>query len=201
VCGVVALWYVYIGAAIDALLHHANARLALTRALRAAGHHDEAGAEEARAIELWEAKGATLLAERARRVTPRPGDQAPRVVPARPMRRRVRENAATTNHTSLAAAVAVRDDDALLRLLADDMEVVHHPTGATYDRQGSLAHWRSAFQAQDLTFTIEALATLGDSLALCRSSRSGSRAAGRKFDISAYEQVDIVVIEVDAQGR
>ena len=56
---------VELAAATDALLDHADARLALATALRAAGRSDEADAEEARAIELWAAKGATLLAERA----------------------------------------------------------------------------------------------------------------------------------------
>jgi class 3 adenylate cyclase/Pyruvate/2-oxoacid:ferredoxin oxidoreductase delta subunit/tetratricopeptide (TPR) repeat protein len=55
-----------IAAATDALLDHADARRALAAALRASGRNVEAGTEEARAIELWEAKGATLLAERAR---------------------------------------------------------------------------------------------------------------------------------------
>ena len=69
---------VELAAPTDALLHHANARVALAAALRAAGRHAEADAEQARAIELWEAKGATLLIERARdraarrRVRPRP---------------------------------------------------------------------------------------------------------------------------------
>jgi hypothetical protein len=56
-----------IAAATDALLDHADARLALAVALRAAGRDAEADAEERRAIELWEAKGATVLAERAQR--------------------------------------------------------------------------------------------------------------------------------------
>src|SRR5262249_40914932 len=54
-----------IAAATDALLDHADARVALAEALRAAGRKAEAAVEEGRAIELWEAKGATLLAERA----------------------------------------------------------------------------------------------------------------------------------------
>src|SRR6185503_14164329 len=54
---------VEIAAATDALLDHADARLALAAALRAAGRNDDAAAEERRAKELWEAKGATLLAE------------------------------------------------------------------------------------------------------------------------------------------
>src|SRR5439155_17019869 len=45
---------VAIAAATDALLDHADARLALATALRAAGRSQEAAAEEARAIELWE---------------------------------------------------------------------------------------------------------------------------------------------------
>jgi tetratricopeptide (TPR) repeat protein len=54
---------VEIAAATDDLLDHADARQALAVALRAAGRSAEADAEEKRAIELWEAKGATLLAE------------------------------------------------------------------------------------------------------------------------------------------
>src|SRR5262249_28533889 len=57
---------VEIAAATDALLDHADARHALAVALRAAARDEEADVEEERAIELWEAKGATLLAERAR---------------------------------------------------------------------------------------------------------------------------------------
>src|SRR6185369_7728537 len=55
---------VAIAAATDALLDHADARLALAAALRAAGRSAEADAEKRRATELWETKGATLLAER-----------------------------------------------------------------------------------------------------------------------------------------
>ena len=58
---------VAIAAATDALLDHADARLALAAAFQAGGRRAEADAEERRAFELWEAKGATVLAERARR--------------------------------------------------------------------------------------------------------------------------------------
>ncbi len=57
---------VALASATDALLDHADARVALAVALRAAGHPEEAAAENARAMELWEAKGATHLVERAR---------------------------------------------------------------------------------------------------------------------------------------
>src|SRR5262249_61711208 len=85
----VARTAVDIAAATDGLLHHADARLALAAALRAAGRGTEAAAEEARAIELWEAKGATLLAERARR-EPRPDVGRAQALPARARRRRRR---------------------------------------------------------------------------------------------------------------
>ena len=120
---------VEIAAPTDALLHHANARVALAAALRAAGQHAEAEVEQARAIELWEAKGATLLVERARdRAAP---PERALEVPPRRAGRRVRANAATAN--------------------------VHEP-----------------------------LATLGESLAVCR--REG-------------ERDDLALIEVDANGR
>ena len=61
---------VTIAAATDALLDHADARLALATALRAAGRTSEADAEEQHAVELWKAKGATLLAERAPHAAP-----------------------------------------------------------------------------------------------------------------------------------
>src|SRR5262249_60327945 len=56
-----------IASATDALLDHADARRALGAGLRAAGRTAQAEAGEARTIELWEAKGATLLVERVRR--------------------------------------------------------------------------------------------------------------------------------------
>jgi hypothetical protein len=51
------------------------------------------------------------------------------------------------------------------------------------------------------TMGSEVLATLGDSLALCRWSVSASGVARGKFDVGAYEQERIHVTEVDAQGR
>src|SRR5438094_2523551 len=55
--------------------------------------------------------------------------------------------------------------------------------------------------ASEPTCRHELLATLGDSLALCRSSTSASGFAGAKFDVGAYQREEIVLIEVDAQGR
>src|SRR5206468_5462611 len=93
--------------------------------------------------------------------------------PVRPARR-VRPNAATANAARLDAVIAARDDDTLATLFADEMEVVDHPTGTTWDARGNLASWRSLLSAHDPTCRHELLATLGDSLALCRLSTSAS---------------------------
>src|SRR5262249_41281674 len=169
------------------LLHHADARLALATALRAAGRGDEAAAEQARAIELWEAKGATVLAERARRgvALAQPVQPAPvaRDKPVRPAPRRLRSNTATAHVTRLSAAIAARDADALPTLIADDSETVHQPTRSVYGRQGLLRLWRAQIEERDGAMVFQPLATLGDSLALCRQSITGSGATGEKFDI------------------
>src|SRR5262249_12610825 len=94
--------------------------------------------------------------------------------------RRVRPNAATAHAASLDAAMAAGDGDALATLDCEDMEVIDHPTGATYDRLGNLASRRMMLHAHDLKFRHEPLATLGDSLALLRLSFSaGGVARGR----------------------
>jgi class 3 adenylate cyclase len=105
-----------IAAATDALLDHADARRALAAALRAARKDTEADAEEARAIELWEAKGAAVLADRTRRsaaaepVSPIPGDRA--TTPAS-IERKVRPNTAIASLNRFRAAIEDRDLDAL----------------------------------------------------------------------------------------
>jgi class 3 adenylate cyclase len=195
-----------LAAATDSLLYHADARLALAAALRAAGRSDDAAAEEARAIELWEAKGATLLAERARGALGRDEPMAraadDRAGAARPTRRQVRANTATANVARLDAAIAARDADALPALFAPEMQTVtHFLAGHTYDRQGVLATWRSLLSAEAPTCRHEPLATLGDSLVLCVQSVSASGFAGRTFDVGPYEREAIGLVEVDPNGR
>jgi hypothetical protein len=211
---------VEIATTTDVLLLHADARLALAAALRAAGRSDEASAEEARATLLWEAKGATLLAERLRQgiggaqgvqITP-----AQREEPVPTTRRRVRANAGTTALIRLDAAIATRDVDALPALFADEFEIVDRTTGVVFDRNGVLATWRSLLRAEAPTCRHEPLATLGDSLVLCRQSVSARGLAGREldvgahegeafferveFDVGAFEVEKLNLIEVDAGG-
>jgi class 3 adenylate cyclase/tetratricopeptide (TPR) repeat protein len=207
-----------LAAATDALLLHADARQALAEVLRTAGRGDDAFAEEVRAIELWEAKGATVLAERARLRPEAFGGRARRgagrtaavepplpvvdsAASARPVCRRVEANAATAHTARVCATIAARDADALPALVADGGEVVYHPTRSVYDMKEALRSWRSLMKARDGTLVLEPLATLGDSLALCRHLMSATGATGEKFDVGAYEVELITLVEVDERGR
>src|SRR5262249_30968076 len=116
-------------------------------------------------------------------------------------KRRAHPNAATANAARVDTAMAARDADALPGLPADEVEIVDHPTGTTWDRQGQLVSWRALLNARNPTFRHEPLATLGPSLALCRLSWSASGFTGRKFDVGPYETDVLVMIEVDANGR
>jgi class 3 adenylate cyclase/tetratricopeptide (TPR) repeat protein len=196
---------VEIAAATDGLLHHADARLAFAAALRAAGRYDQAVAEEARAIELWEAKGATVLAELARRglgrvVPAAQGGETPRAA-VRRVQRRVRTNAVSAALERLEAAFRARDLGAVEALCGDYMEIIDHPTGATYGREGQIESSRRTMRMPGLELRIETLATLGESLALCRRLVTASGTAGGDFDVGAYEMEHIVVCELDEMGR
>jgi class 3 adenylate cyclase/tetratricopeptide (TPR) repeat protein len=229
----VARTAVDIAGATDSLLLHANARMGLAAALRAAGRSAEAAAEEGRAIELWEAKGATLLVERARRDAPRvaadvvrrareapapakawgghPGGAAEWIPAAAGMTTggklaqggtpRVRPNAATAHMARHDTTMAARDADALPGLFADGFECVDHINRIELGREQMLAIYRSNLGAQNLTYSNEPLATLGNSLALLRWSMSASGVTRGKFDVGAYELEGIALIEVDANGR
>src|SRR5262249_45831860 len=116
--------------------------------------------------------------------------------------RRVRSNAATASTARIDAAIAARDADAIDGLIAHDVEAVRHPAGRVIrDRQGWLTSWRSLLHAQEPTCRHEPIATLGESLALCRRSVSGRGFAGAQFDVGAYEKEEIALTEVDSDGR
>ncbi|MCI0347448.1 MAG: hypothetical protein L0221_18725 [Chloroflexi bacterium] len=81
------------------------------------------------------------------------------------------------------------------------MEITDHTTGVVYDRQGALGSWRALLKAEHPTVVEEPLATLGDSLALCRESISASGFAGVTFDVGPYKKQEVDLVEVDALGR
>ncbi len=195
---------VEIAAATDSLLDHAEARNDLAIALRAAGRSDEAAAEHTRAIELWESKGATLLAERARTV----GREEPKADPAfrgstpvaRPARRRVRANAATACAERIGHAMRNRDIDALAALHRHDTQTIDHPNGTSYDREGTLATLRGLMRASNFEYRQEPLATLGESLVLFRLLFSANAATGERIDVGPYEREQLLVTTVDREG-
>ena len=209
---------VELAAATDALLDHADARLALAAALRASGRGHEADAEEQRAIALWEAKGATLLAEGARRRgttasenDPRPlprGDHrevgpppAPRLSKKGNPSRRVQPNAATAMLVRLHAHLAARDFDAVAKDSREDMESIDHPSGSSYGREAIVASLRRFFRSHDPHYEAEPLATLGDFLVLARRHTSASGGGAGRFDVGAYENEVLELFEVDESGK
>jgi hypothetical protein len=114
---------------------------------------------------------------------------------------RVRPNAATAVAARLDAAIAARDIDALGALVAEGGEYLEHPTGGVYDREGFLFSCRALLSAENLRRRYEPLATLGDTLALCRLTMSASRFAGRNFDVGPFLREEFALAEVDASGR
>src|SRR5262249_2847558 len=114
--------------------------------------------------------------------------------------RRVRPNAATAHAARGQAALAARDVDAFSAMYADESVVIDHPAGATYGRQGALS-LRTLLKAENPTLARETLAPLGDSLALWRQRMSASGFAGGRFDVGPYEREELILCDVDTQGR
>ena len=86
-------------------------------------------------------------------------------------------------------------------LIAEDGVAIDHSTGATYDRATSLAYLNSILRTRQLVRRLELLATLDDSLALCRMTATGADAAGDQHDIRAFESEHVILIQADPQGR
>jgi tetratricopeptide (TPR) repeat protein len=191
---------VAIASATDALLDHADARLALATALRAAGRIADADAEETRAADLWETKGATLLVERTGAgATPADAARA-----ATPTPRSVRSNFATLHAHRLDALIAARNSQALRDLFVESIEVIHHTMGASYGRDAAVQRFAMAIDGGDaLVVAHEPLATLGDALGLFRVRLVADRfeSESEALATGAFEIELAVVIEANAEGR
>jgi len=200
---------VEIAAATDALLDHADARLALAAALRAAGRSREADAEERRASELWETKGATLLGEQAARerarVAPAAAPTEPRATPPTAptapspptAQRRLRPNAATATLAPAARAWSARDLDAYRALFSDDFEEIYHPTGSSYGVDETLAGVRDLLETRHPSTSADPLATLGPSLMLTRRRSGAHGVAQENYDVGEFDIEQIQLLEVD----
>ena len=212
---------VEIAAATDALLDHADARLALAAALRAAGRGAEADAEEQRAIELWEAKGATLLAERATGQAPRAAEPTARS-DGRSRRTESldigREGNAPARFDELgAAAVEPRFANAAFRAAQrsnrlisernwDGLVATRAPGWEQDDRRAIVgvkiseaeidSNLRMFFDARWVRFDDTLLATRGDRLALRRTLLRG------QFGSSGPVEYEYLALgEIDEAGR
>ncbi len=187
---------VELAAATDALLDHADARLALAAALRSAGRDREADAEERRATELWQAKGATLLAQRTPR-TDAPIEPVATEAPAsaenaRRARRAIRPNSATEEARRIEAAVAARDVQAMTAVYRRDVEIVDHLHGVTYGYEAIVERLRSMMEdATEAALVHEPLASFGDALGLLRLRTAAS---------GSTEVPYVLVIEADERG-
>ncbi|HEY2775371.1 MAG TPA: adenylate/guanylate cyclase domain-containing protein [Candidatus Binatia bacterium] len=201
---------VELASATDALLDHADARLALAAALRAAGRDAEADAEERRARELWDAKGATLLAERA----PRPAVSAgptiataaaqPPTAVANTARsgRRFTRNFAVQNRDRIASAIAAADVQALDTVYRSDVEVIDHLHARSYGYDGVRELMRLRIvESETATLPYEPLATLGESLLVCRVRSTSTGSTVGTATIGATDVPYIEVINADEAGR
>lgn len=196
---------VEIAAATDDLLDHATARVSLAIALRAAGRGADADAEERRAIELWEAKGASLLIERARSKSAedrRAARESVAPVAAAPApRRRVPRNHATLHLERIDEAVAARDVEAVRRLLGD-AQTLDHTSGRSYGPDTALETFRWMIErSAGLAYRNEPIAALGPWLALARWRESSSGVVGDDLPVGPFEVGGMVLVEVDAEAR
>jgi hypothetical protein len=115
--------------------------------------------------------------------------------------RRVRPNAATASAAALDAAVAARDEAAIVAQVSDDAEVVDHPTGIAYGRDGILASARMLLAGRNATHRLEPLATLGYALGLFRRTMTASDFDTGDLASGAMTIETVAVIGVDAAGR
>ncbi len=196
---------VELAAATDALLDHADARTALAAALRAARRAGDADAEARRATELWEAKGASLLAERARRepepVTPTVRTATDTAATGSSVHRRVRPNVATATDSRIMAAFAAGDRDAMAAVVHDEYHELDHSTGSEWGGDAALASIERLLRSRDPRFENEALATLGERLGLIRRRTGSSGGTRGKWDVGPWEHEAVTVVEVAEDGR
>jgi class 3 adenylate cyclase/ketosteroid isomerase-like protein len=156
-------------AGTDALLVRGDAHTALAAALRASGRDAEADAALGAAVDLWEAKGATALADLARAGlgSASPGDATSSATGAAP--RRVRDNVASRVLEQFGDALVAGRFDEVAAMYDERFELVsHHPGAPVLDRDDAVEGYRVLFAGADRVLAHELLATLGDGLALYR---------------------------------
>ena len=179
-----------------------------------AGRGREADAEERRAIALWEAKGAMLLADGARRRgttepenasagrSHRPTDAPPGPNPAKGGKpsRRVQSNAATTMQARFDSALAARDFDAIRALSARTTRRSITRPGSSTDATRALGSLQRLFRSRDPVYRRGAARDARRRLVLAAKAVRASGVAGGRYDVGAYENEAISLVEVDDRG-
>lgn len=159
---------VAVAAPTDALVDQADTHLAMATVLALAQRTADSEAEAAQAAELYERKGATVLARRAQALLGHAVSHASRGRPAARLRR-VRPNAATRAMERYEAAVAQGDVDAAMEAHAEGYllrDHVHHV---------ERSHRWDDLDPQTLrvgSASFESIASLGDRHLLCRTRMS-----------------------------
>ncbi len=86
-------------------------------------------------------------------------------------------------------------------MFTDAFVQVHHPTATEWGHAGFLDTTRRLWRAENLSYRLEPLATLGESLVLVHQSVSASGTPWRESSIGPYETEELMVVELDADGR
>jgi class 3 adenylate cyclase/ketosteroid isomerase-like protein len=147
----------------DALVDHADARLALARVLAAAGRADDAAAELARARALYDQKGATVGVRRTGEV-----QETQKTVDRTSVQRRVVENAALRAiRRRTATRVAPDRRSAFRAIFSDDAVVVDHSGGVEVSADEFVDAVN--LRAHAVRDVIDPVAALGERHAVVRS--------------------------------
>ena len=73
--------------------------------------------------------------------------------------------------------------------------------GVTYDLQGAIRTWIGHFRTPGASYRYVELASLDDALALTFQSMGASGLQRGDFDVGAFETANLLLLEVDRQGR
>ncbi|MEY2567023.1 MAG: hypothetical protein QOE35_1552 [Actinomycetota bacterium] len=167
----------------DALLDQADTHLALATVLQLAGRNEEGATEATRAAELYERKGATVLAQRAALLVGPKRGTAPAAPAAARRVRRIPETAMTRWWERARASLARGDQTAYRALFSADLVVVDH------------IHQLDRPPREDVEPRVEPLAAIGDRHGLVRTHRRmDDQLAG------ASEVEDLRVQRIDERG-
>jgi hypothetical protein len=114
--------------------------------------------------------------------------------------RRVRPNAASALLARFEAAFAP-GDDVHAAIWSNDVLVLDHPTGSSYGYEAHVRSFRQLAQSSGPRLRLEPLATLGDSLVLCRSTLGARGRASGNFDVGQWERDEVVFFELGENAR